>query len=290
LLAWLSRELVLHDYNLKHVARLIFRSHVYQRTAAGKDTIDTTQPYLFAAPVQRRMSAEQLVDSLFRACGKPFDAGPMNVDIDSSRSYKQSLDLGEPTRSWMFASLSNERDRPSLSLPFAQPFVEVLETYGWRGSRQDPLTVREDEPTVLQPAILANGALGRRVTRLSDDSALTALAWEEQPLEQLIERLYRRILTRAPNDAERVAFVALLQPGYDERRREAPPVELPLLPRELVGWSNHLAPEASVVKMQLEKAVRAGDPPTSRLQSDWRERLEDAIWTLTNSPEFAFVP
>jgi hypothetical protein len=238
------------------------------------------------------MTAEQLVDSLFRACGKPFDAGPMNVDIDSSRSYRSSLNLGEPTRSWMFASLSNERDRPSLALPFVQPFVEVLETFGWRGSRQDPLTVRPEDPTVLQPGVLANGVLGRRVTRLTDDSAFTALALEEQPVERLIERVYLRILSRPPTQEQLAAFVELLQPGYNERRIEppSPPAVQPKLPRDLVGWSNHLDPEANVIKLNLEKAVRAGQPPTNRLEADWRERMEDFVWTLMNSPEFVFTP
>jgi hypothetical protein len=290
LLDWLAREFVVNGYDLKHLARLVLNSHGYQRQAVGRDAIDPTQPYLFAAPVQRRMTAEQLVDSLFRACGKPFDAGPMNVDIDSSRSYKQSLNLGEPTRSWMFASLSNERDRPSLSLPFAQPFVEVLETFGWRGSRQDPVTVRPEEPTPPQPGVLANGVLGRRVTRLSEDSVFTATALEEQSLELLVERVFLRILTRPPTEAERAEFVELLQPGYDERIIETPPTPPRRLPRDLIGWSNHLDPRANVIKIELEKAVRAGEPPTDRLAADWRERMEDMVWTLTNSPEFVFTP
>jgi hypothetical protein len=292
LLDWLAREFVTHDYDLKHIARLILTSHVYQRSTVGKETIDPAKPYLFAGPVKRRMTAEQVVDSLFVACGKPFDAGPMNVDIDSSREHTQSLNLGDPTRAWMFASLSNERDRPSLALPLAQPFVEVLETFGWRSSRQDPLTVREEEPTVLQPGVLANGILGRRVTRLSDDSAFTALALEEQSLDQLVERVYLQILSRRPTAEEQLVYRDLLQAGFDERRvpdaTPAPPQ--PKLARDLVGWSNHLAPEATTVKTDLEKVVRAGDPPTTRLTPEWRERLEDMIWALTNSPEFVFIP
>jgi hypothetical protein len=295
LLDWLAREFVSQGYDLKHVARLILNSQAYQRQAAGREAVDPRQPYLFAAPVQRRMTAEQLVDSLFRAAGKPFDAGAMSVDIDSSRSHRQSLNLspgswGEPTRSWMFASLSNERDRPSLSLPFAQPFVEVLETFGWRGSRQDPVTVRPEEPTPPQPGVLANGVIGRRVTRLSEDSVFTAMALEEQPLERLLERVFVRVLSRSPTAEERAEFVQLLERGYDERRTGSPPAPPRKLPRNLIGWSNHLDPEANVIKLELEKAVRAGEPPTARLAPDWRERMEDVVWSLTNSPEFVFLP
>ena len=42
--------------------------------------------------------------------------------------------------------------------------------------------------------------------------------------------------------------------------------------------------------MALEKRARKGDPPTPRLESDWRERMEDVVWALANNPEFVFIP
>ena len=45
------------------------------------------------------------------------------------KDYYQTL--GVPRRAWMFASLNNERDRPSLALPHAQTTVDVLEAFGW---------------------------------------------------------------------------------------------------------------------------------------------------------------
>jgi hypothetical protein len=229
---------------------------------------------------------------MFVACGKPFDAGAMAVDVDGARPAKLSLHLGEPSRAWHFASLSNERDRPSLALPYAQPFVSVLATFGWRGSRQSPVTVRSNQTTVLQPGILANGILGRRVTRLSDDNAFVHIALDDQPLDQLIDRAFLRMLTRHQTADERDLFRSLLIDGYEERvvTPADPRDDQPRLPRGLVSWSNHLDPEANVIKTQLQEAVRQGDPPTRRLDPDWRERMEDMIWGLMNSPEFVFVP
>jgi len=57
-----------------------------------------------------------------------------------------------------------------------------------------------------------------------------------------------------------------------------------------VAWSNHLKPEANERKIALKQKLDAGDPPSPRLKSDWRERAEDFVWTLLNSPEFVFVP
>lgn len=292
LLDHLARELVTSGYDLKHVARLILNSHAYQRVPRGEDVLEPGQPYLFAAPIRRRLTAEQLVDSLFLAAGKPLDAGPMCIDIDGARPAKLSLNLGEPTRAWQFASLSNERDRPSLALPFTQPFVTLMEAFGWRSSRQDPRTVREDEATPLQPAVMANGSLTGRIVRLSDDSVWTSLAVQDQPLDELIRQVFVRLLTREPESAERRMFRELLEPGYAQRQRvgNLPQMARAPLRRGVVAWSNHLDPEASVVQAELELAVLQGDPPTSRLQADWRERMEDMIWTLVNSLEMVFVP
>ena len=290
LLEYLERELIRSGYDLKHVARLILNSHAYQRRADVLATGDPKRAALFAGPVPRRMSAEQVVDSMFAAVGKPFHVEELSVDVDSQRSYESSLSMGVPQRAWQFASLSNERDRPALTLPAAQTIVNVLETFGWRASRPDPLSVRPVETTVLQPAVLANGVAAKRVSQLSDDSLITELALEGQPLPEFIDAVYRAILTRPATSEERELFRELLADGYDSRRVDAPIVKPPPPKNTGVTWSNHLKPEASERKLALAKELEQGDPPTQRFRADWRERAEDMIWTLINSPEFVFVP
>ena len=61
-------------------------------------------------------------------------------------------------------------------------------------------------------------------------------------------------------------------------------------PLRHVSWSNHLSEEANRIKIELEKRAREGDPPTVALQANWRERMEDMLWALMNSPEFIFIP
>ncbi|HHK40965.1 MAG TPA: DUF1553 domain-containing protein, partial [Planctomycetaceae bacterium] len=290
LLDYLAWELATHDYDVKHVARLILSSQAYQRQAQSFTGPEPSSAQRLAGPARRRMRAEQLVDSLMAICDKPFDTGPLTLDSDGALQMKIALDLGEPTRAWQFASLANERDRPSLAMPFAQPFVSLMETFGWRSSRQDPLTVRAELATVLQPAILNNGLVVQRAVRLSDDSALTKLALQVQPLDTLVEQLFLRVLTRRPSASERRAFAELLAPGYDHRVKDAPLVRRKPLPRGLVSWSNHLSSRANEIKLELQKAVAQGDPPSERLSADWRQRMEDAVWTLLNSPEFLFIP
>jgi len=193
----------------------------------------------------------------------------------------------------MFSSMSNERDRPSLTLPHIAPFVSTLETFGWRSARQSPQTVREEEATVLQPAIIANGTLGRRFTRLSDDSEFTEIALRDQPASELVNAVFVRALTRKPGSEERAMFVELLSDGYDERiNLEEVNKPLPPLPtlRTGVGWSNHLHPEANTLQVETHEIVNLGDPPTKRLAAAWRQRFEDMLWVVMNSPEFVFAP
>lgn len=293
LLTWLGRELITHDYDLKYVARLILNSETYQRVVTDSGThFAKPDERLFASPARRRLSAEQLVDSLFQVAGKDFNCEELNLDLDAHRTVKDFLNLGRPQRAWEFVGLSNERDRPALAKPTAQPFTDLLINFGWRDSRAEPKSTREEAANVLQPASIANGVLGARITRLSDDSAFTAMALRDQPVDDLVNQLFQRVLSRAPSDKERAAFVADLSPGYADRLLAVPSGDVPKKPRvtKFPMWSNHLNPEATTVTYEIEKLVRAGDLPTPRLATPWRERMEDAVWALMLTPEFIYVP
>ena len=95
---------------------------------------------LFVSPAPRRLDAEQIVDSLFAATGKPFRTEEVSLDIDGRRDMNSSISLGQPRRCWMLTCTCNERDRPSLALPRIQAVADVLGAFGWRGARQDPVS------------------------------------------------------------------------------------------------------------------------------------------------------
>jgi len=291
LLRWLGHELVASGYDTKAIARLIFNSHAYQR--ASDPMLNKPSP-LFIAPASRRLQAEQVVDSLFSATGKPFDLEEVSLDIDSVRVSRNSITLGKPTRAWMLASTSNERDRPSLSLPRITAVTSIMETFGWRGARQDPKSSRDLEANVLQPAILANGTMGVWLSRLSEDHGITHMVLEDQPVETLVDRLYLRLLTRHPSPAEREKYVKFLSQGYDQRivpesKRKVKTTGKRELVR-FVSWSNHLDPAANELAVEREHQVRAGAPPTEALNPKWRLRMEDVLWAMLNSPEWIYTP
>ena len=290
LLDYLGRELVRSGYDLKHVARLILESDAYQRRVRPAETMTEQHPPA-AAPVRRRLAAEQIVDSLFVVSGKAMRTESITLDPEGRRPANTFLNLGVPQRSWEFAALSNERDRPALALPAAQTIVDVLLAFGWRESRPHPTTLRDGTMTILQPLALANSSISQRTVILSDDHALTGLFLKNLTLADTIDRLYLQVLSRPPTSDERNDVLELLGPGFSERRVPGAVADPPPSRRlTRVSWSNHLSPEATRIKIELERQVRAGDPPTRRLTSGWRQLAEDVIWALINSPEFVFAP
>ncbi len=293
MLDWLAREFVMSGYDLRHVSRLIFQSHVYQRKPVTELTEQTvaSDKRFFAGPLRRRMSAEQLVDSLHLAAGKPFECEELNLNPAGDRAPNQFLNMGKPDRAWQMTALSNERDRPALALPVAQSIVDVMTTYGWRQSRQSPTTSRDDSASPMQTLILANGVLGTRMIRLSDDSAFTALAMKDVPVTQLITETFVRVLSRPPAPEELKSMRELLEPYYKDRKvAGAAAVAGNKKTDTRVSWSNHLSAEATRIRMEEERNLRMGDQPTARLKPAFRERYEDALWAMVNSPEFVLMP
>ena len=288
LLRWLGREFVRSGFQVKPLARTILNSAAYQR--AVDPTLRAPDP-LYTACEPRRLSAEQVVDSLFATTGKPFRTEPMCLDVNGRRDMANAVDLGNPRRAWMLASLSNERDRPSLTLPRLQAVSDVLSALGWRGARQDPSSTRDTSPNALQPAILANGVMSQWLTRLSEDHGLTGVGMREHTVEMLVEELFLRLLTRSPSVEEKARYVQWLSEGYGTRRVTDPRVECaPHVPPKLLTWTNHLQPESDPAAQERIVAAQKGDPPTPRLEPQWRARCEDTIWALINSPEMLYRP
>jgi mono/diheme cytochrome c family protein len=293
LLDWLARELITHDYDVTHVLRLVLTSRTYQRTASGNNLRASHEERFFNAPERRRLTAEQIVDSMHAVTGVPMDIGELTFVHDGRRPLSNRLTLGRPNRSWMLASLNNERDRPSLSLPQARAETDVLQAFGWTGSRQKPITDRDPDPNILQPGILANGILTSTLTRASHNSGLAELAVHANSPESLADALFLRILSRRPEPAERATFTSALAEGFDSRlvpSDQIEPPKAPPPPLPLITWFNHQRQKATKVQNEVERRVRKGPPADPRLQPQWREVYEDLIWSLVNQREFVWMP
>ena len=292
LLDWLSREFVAHDYDMKYIARLILTSQAYQRAATGHNLKAAPEQRFFAAPERRRLTAEQVVDSLYAASGQAMNVEEISFDPDGRNPANVQISLGAPSRAWMLASLSNERDRPSLSLPRAQAVCDVLEAFGWTGSRQNPRTDRESDANVLQPGVLANSLVSTWITRASTGSALANLAVTSATPDALVDAVFLRFLSRPPTPEERAPFVKSLAMDFDTRVVPSAEIHAPEpLPRlSKITWSNHLMPDATKIQQEVERRARTGAPPDPRLRAEWREVFEDFVWSIVNTREFVWIP
>ncbi|GAA4427897.1 DUF1553 domain-containing protein [Bremerella cremea] len=292
LLEWLAKELVASNYDVKHLTRVIMNSELYQQEAVGHNLDAEPGQRLFNAPERRRMTAEQIVDSFYEAAGCQMDVEQMTLDPDGRRAASSRNTFGTPYRSWMFVSLSNERDRPSLTFPHAAMVTEVLTAFGWSADRQAPKTDRETDPNIRQPAVMANSNLAITLTKAAYQSELADLAVNAKSPDQLIETIYLRFLSRYPTDDERQLFHDRLAEGFDSRLlpkdQVKTPEPLPRLPQ--VTWSNHLRSEANTIQQQHADRVRQGPPADPRLEPKWRTRYEDFVWSVANLREFVWMP
>ncbi len=292
LLDWLAYEFVTHDYDLAHVQRLIMTSQLYNREAIGQNREATAEDRYFNAPDPRRLTAEEIVDSLFQSSGRPMDTEELTFVHDGYTTTKSRMTLGTPHRGWMFGGMNNERDRPSLSMPRAQAVVDVLQAFGWIAERQQPMAQRATDPNVLQPGILANGMLTMSLTRASDRSVLADIAVHCESPNDLLNELFLRFLGRYPAQSERDVLLSPLAEGFGNRvlpSEQVVPVNAqPPLPQST--WTNHLVPAANEVQLQWQDRVRQGPTADPRLEPSWRQRYEDVIWSLVNTPEFVWIP
>lgn len=292
LLKWLARDFVAHGYDLKHLSRQILTSQLYQRQARTSPAPGSAELQFFVAPERRRMSAEQLVDSLLVAVGKPMDVEEMTFAPEGGTRSEYRQTLGVPDRAWKFTSLGNERDRPSLSLPRARALADILEAFGWDGARQSPRTDREVDPNVLQAGVLQNSDASVLLTRVTEGSGLSEIALQAGTPEELVDQLYWSILNRPPRNEERTLLASLLAEGFPLRLLPESEWKLPepVEPLPVVTWSNHVQPEANSIAVLMEQRARGGPPADPRFRPEWREAYEDASWSLLNLSEFVWIP
>jgi hypothetical protein len=292
LLDWLANEFVASGYDLRHVIRIVMTSDAYMRSPTGDNLTVRAEQRFFVAPQRRRMTAEQVVDSLHAVTGSPMDCEELTFVHDGQRPLDKRQTLGKPRRAWMLAGLNNERDRPSLSLPKARAIVDVLEAFGWNGNRQMPISTRDTDPNVLQPGVLLNGTLSMTLTRAAYKSELAERAIAAESPEDLVAEMFLGVLCRYPQPDELQTFSDALRAGFEKRVLSSESVEEPQLPPPLplVTWFNHLQPETTTIQLEKERRVSRGPPVDPRLAPEWRSVYEDLVWALINHREFVWVP
>lgn len=178
LLAYLEKELVKSNYDLKHIYRLILNSHTYQQSPIAQST-NPDSDRLFAHYLVRRLDAETLIDAL---------------DWIGSTGESYSSAIPEP-----FTNIPESKR--TITLADGSITSQFLEMFG-RPARDTGLeSERNNDPTDAQRLYLLNSNEVRikiqqspRLRKVFNDNKINN--------DNLISMLYVTLLSRYPTESE----------------------------------------------------------------------------------------
>ncbi len=172
LLDWLAWEFITHDYDLKHILRLLATSRTYHLDTSGPPLpAKTADGPFFERMALRRMTAEQLHDSIVSATGLDHRARGEQGEA------RFAIDVRYPTPSGSFLSVFGSHDRNTIH-------------------------ERDAEATIPQALALLNGELLNDAVQLHDGHPVRRWLKKGDSVETALRRLWVQTLTREPTPAE----------------------------------------------------------------------------------------
>jgi hypothetical protein len=166
----LCKELIAHQFDLKHLMATIMKSETYQRSAVPTKTNKIDLRYFSHYPA-RRLPSEELADAVMQITGVP--------------DRFQNVPLG--TRACELA----DTEIPSI----------MLDTFGRPPRVQPSDTERTCNPAIAQAlAMLNSNAIQDKIK--DGNGTLTALLKSGKPDADILETLYLSAFARRPNAAE----------------------------------------------------------------------------------------
>jgi hypothetical protein len=217
LLDFLSGEVVRNDFDLKEFSRMILYSKTYQREANDYD-ITSGDMYYFPGPTVRRMTAEQVWDSILTlAVHNPWpfqrptadDMAPF-IDIDfGTASYSTVKQVSDQFRETYFMgpykrSLNKHAYQGNIlcrasELPSPVPAGHFLRQFG-QGDRQT-INGAQQDATVPQILAMFNGPITH--VMLEAGSAIVDNVLAIESTKDRIDAIFVSVLTRRPNPGDR---------------------------------------------------------------------------------------
>ncbi len=195
LLDALAREFVAARFDLRQMIRLVMNSQVYQLSSAPQAT-NRDDELNFSHASVRRLSAEQLLDSLSQATGVPLEFN----------GYPAGTRAGELPG--VFAQ--RRRGTPS------SPADEFLQLFGKPPRLQTCECERSNETTLNQAFVMVGGGLVKDLLA-RPGNRLSQLLVEQKSAAEMLGELYWATLSRAPATVELQATAAYIEQAPDRR-------------------------------------------------------------------------
>lgn len=216
LMEFLSTELKRLNFDLKEFQRILFYTKTYQRKVTYDD-LDPSKPYLFPGPVLRRMTAEQVWDSLLtltlenpdEILRPEDDAYLAAFDIDKTMTAAQIV---ERARKVIDLRKEEREDRQKRSykgselvraseLPQPLPEGHFLRQFGQ--SDRNSIADSHTDGTVPQLLTMFNGPVTHMM--LEKGSVIYNEVTVEKKVDDQIERIFLCLLSRRPTAADKAA-------------------------------------------------------------------------------------
>ncbi len=195
LLAYLEKEMIAANYDLKRLFRLILNSQTYQLSAVPKSDKPEAEANFAHYPL-RRLEAEVLIDALNQITGA---------------TEKYSSAIPEP-----FTFIPE--DQRSIALPDGSISSSFLELFG-RPSRDTGLeSERNNRPSAAQRLHLLNSSHIQR--KLEQSRMIQYQTYSKKTPDEIAAGIYLGVLSRFPTDAELRAVENYFKSGK-VREREA---------------------------------------------------------------------
>ncbi len=196
LLAFLSRELAAHDYDLRRIYRIILNSKTYQRSSVHTPD-NLSDEVNFSRYYMRRLDAEVLIDAICQITG-------------TTESY--SSDIPEPFTFIPENQRSIRLSDGSITSPFLDLFGRPPRDTGYASERSSTPSAAQKlhllNSTHIQTKIVKNRKLlGQRYTKNAKKKK-PQLDWREP--EETVENMYLTILSRYPAAEEAAAAAAYI--------------------------------------------------------------------------------
>ena len=224
LLDFLSDQIVRNGFDLKEFVRMILYSRTYQRAASDYE-LTSGEPYYFPGPTLRRMTAEQVWDSILTLAVHnpwPFQrptaqqmSSVLDIDFASatyddvkaqSQRFKESYFMGTYKRSLnKHAYQGNVLCRAS-ELPMPVSAGHFLRQFG-QGDRET-INGSQQEATVPQILAMFNGPITH--VMLEAGSAIVDNVVALKTTRERIDAIFLSVLTRRPNSTDRRAAASEL--------------------------------------------------------------------------------
>ena len=287
LLKVLTEEMIALKFDLKAFAWAIVNTKAYNRLATRKE-VNVTDPYYFPGPLLRRMSSEQVWDSL------------MTLMVEDSNQFR--LDSGE-----RYNQLINSSQSPGAP----KDFVARVDKYNQFKPEQSLVNAKGISILKAKPPKgekpFGQNALSRKPTGPTDEEMMMAFMEAAKKRKLLLARASelpqpsdpahflskfgqsdRTFVINASSLEGSVPQVMELMNGYATEILTQPGSKIFLEMKNL--RSNFEKADVAFVSILSRRAVGSEQHLLDReLRAGGPEVFSDLIWALLNTPEFLFI-